>query len=76
MGLPPSEFDSVFLRRPTARSTVRTDLVVVFVPVLDELSGVRDGLEPVWIQALVPKTPIAVLDEGVLRRLALIARDQ
>ena len=49
---------------------MRTHLVVVGSPGLDERLGVEKAREPVAVQALVAELPVEALDVRVLHRLA------
>lgn len=49
---------------------MRTDLVVVLLPLLDRGSGIREAREPVEVQAVLSELAIEALHERVLRRFA------
>ena len=49
---------------------MRPILVVLSPPSLQFLPGVRQIIEPVHVQAFVPKAPVERLDERIVRRLS------
>ena len=48
---------------------MRSDVVVVDAPFLDDVSGMPEAHEPVGIEALVPQPAVEALDIGILDRL-------
>ena len=57
-------------RRHLVETLVRPTLVVLDPPSFDLRFGFLNGLEPVNIQALVPKRSVERFDEAVIGRLA------
>lgn len=43
-----------------------SSLVVIDWPVFDDISGILQIREPVYVQALIAKTPVETFDRGVL----------
>lgn len=61
-------------RYPSDRS-VWSHLVVVLAPDGDDLAGLRQGFEPVLVEAFVPELAVEALDVGVLGGLARLDKD-
>src|SRR6185437_12955573 len=57
-------------RRQIAKRAVRTEGVVVVLPVRKSGASVSERCEERFVQQLVTESAIEALDEGVLRRLA------
>ena len=62
-------------RRHSAATAVRPDLVVVLPPRGDGGPGLRQRLEPMFIQAFIPELAVEALDVTVLHRPAWLNRD-
>ena len=65
-----------FFRRTIGQAAVRPGLVVVDPPRFDLPPRIGQVLEPVRIQALIPKASVETLDVAVLYRLAGLDVDQ
>lgn len=53
--------------RDAADGAVRADLVVVAAPGADEAASLRQGLEPVLVEALVAELAVEALEKGAAR---------
>lgn len=58
------------LRGLVPQAAVRSDLVVVNAPLLDDLASIGKTHEPVLIEALIPEPPVEALHDGMLDWLA------
>ena len=57
------------------QAAVRPDFVVISAPLSDARSGLRQGLKPLLVQALVTKLPIEALDVAVLHGASWLNQD-
>jgi hypothetical protein len=60
----------IFSRGQIAKSHVRTALIVVASPRLDQPPGLCDRGEPVQVEAFIAEGSVERFDVGVVRRLA------
>ena len=63
-------------RRYQSDRSAWSHLVVVLAPDGDDLAGLRQGFEPVLVEAFVPELAVEALDVGVLGGLARLDYDQ
>lgn len=55
---------------------MRSGLVIVLPPVINDFPGMKNIAEPVFIQALIPKATVETLNKSVLRWLTWLDKSQ